>query len=157
MRPEVHHQMGGVNVEDGRRGLMHRYPKCTFLKQCNFNFIGRYVSRAKKNTTWFDMQSICLSSLYLRDNPLIHHMFVPCKRIQDSLRVCSFEMIRISDPWSLASHGRLTEPMNPCPKWIGQLNWFTMIRVISDHWFCCGSSQTNAPLEILDSAVDSGF
>ena len=56
-------QMGGVNVEDGRRGLMYRYPNCTFLKESNFNFKCRYVSRANKNTTFFNMQSICLSSL----------------------------------------------------------------------------------------------
>jgi len=51
LRPEVHHKMGRVNIEDGRRGLIHRYPKCSFLKESNYNFIGRHVSQANKNTT----------------------------------------------------------------------------------------------------------
>ena len=43
-------------------------------------------------------------------------------------------------------HGRSNKPMNPCPEWIHQFIWSTMIRVISDHWSWSGSSQRNAPL-----------
>ena len=149
--------MGGVNVEDGRRGLMHRYPKCTFLKECNFNFIGRYASRAKKKT---QLDSICNPFVCLPYISEIIHWFIICSpHVRESKTVLGCVPLR----WSGSvirdhlDHGRLTEPMNPCPKWIGQLNWFTMIRVISDHWFWSGLSQTNVPLEILDSAVDSGF
>ena len=45
-----------------------------------------------------------------------------------------------------SDHGRSNEPMNPCPEWIHQLIWSTVIRVISDHWSFLGSSQRNAAL-----------
>ena len=43
-------------------------------------------------------------------------------------------------------HGRQHELMNPCPEWIHQFIWSTMIQVISHHWSWSGPSQRNAPL-----------
>ena len=44
---------------------------------------------------------------------------------------------------------RSNNPMNPLWTRIHQFIWFTMIRVISDHWSWSGSSQKNAPLDSL--------
>ena len=49
------------------------------------------------------------------------------------------------------------KPINPLWTRIHRFIWSTMIRVISDHWSWSGSSQKNAPLEMLQILLFLGF
>jgi len=43
-------------------------------------------------------------------------------------------------------HGASKDPMNSWPEWILRFLWWTMIRVILDHWSWSSLSQRNPPL-----------
>ena len=89
-------------------------------------------------------------------NQGVHCMLLGTLHRHYSNWVRSFGMIRIriSDPRSLGSS---KEPMNPLWTRIHRFIWSTMIRVISDHWSWSGSSQKNAPLEMLQILLFLGF